>query len=214
MRRSFRPTFEHCPKRPARWARSKRTALNIEASNPNFPTMDTDESYGSLNREPLRNHFLRLPFRLSFPALLMLTAFALLANPQMVQAGRLVDFEIRLDGKLALSGFLIDEGIAAPDAVWEYLKTLDFTLPHNRQFGTKGGYSEGFVVKPDEKDPLSATLTGKLQIACRYGGGVVEVTSLKLIRKTISSEKWQLAPEEIERTFKLRKPNPGVKSQK
>ena len=122
----------------------------------------------------------------------------------MAKAMRLTDFEIRLDGSLALLCMHFDDGFASPDVVWDYLKTIEFTRPRNAAAGAKGGYAEGFAVTPDANDPLSATLTGNLQISCRYGGSVA-VKSLKLVRKTRDAEKWQVAPEEFERVSQIRR---------
>ena len=85
----------------------------------------------------------------------------------------------------------LDDGLASPDGVWNYLKTIEFTRPRNAAAGAKGGYAEGFVVTPDADDPLRTTVTGNIQIACRYGGSVA-VKSLKLVRKTRDSEKWRV----------------------
>ena len=154
------------------------------------------------------NRFIKRSTHL-FAASLLFAAFVLIFYPQMAQAGRVVDFQIRLDGKLALLAHKLDQG-EAPDVVWDYLKTVQFALPPNRHFGAKGGYAEGFEVKPDADNPLHATLTGNLQLYCRYGG-MVDLTTLKLVRSKPDVETWQIAPEEIERTFKIRNLNTEVK---
>ena len=138
-----------------------------------------------------------------FAASLTLAVCALFLCPHMAQAMRMVDFEIRVDGKLALFGFTGDQG-AAPEVVWGYLKTIKFKRHPMQHLGAKGGYAENFEVKPDANNPLSATLTGNLSLVSRYGG-TVKLTSLKLIRARADTDEWQLAPTEVERTFKLRK---------
>ena len=138
-----------------------------------------------------------------FAASLTLVACALFLCPRRAHAMRMVNFQIRVDGKLALFGFTGDEG-TAPDGVWEYLKTIKFKRHPMQHLGAKGGYAENFEVKPDADNPLTATLTGNLSIVSRYGG-TAELTSLKLVRANAKTDEWQLAPGEVERTFKLRK---------
>ena len=166
--------------------------------------MNINESDVASMTRPSNRHFLSWRFRLGWPVGLIFGAFLILGHPPMAHAERFIAFEIRLEGNRALSGFRLDDGLASPDVVWDYLKTIEFTRPRNAAAGAKGGYVEGFVVTPDADDPLRATVTGNLQISCRYGGSV-EVKSLKLVRKTRDAEKWQVAPDEFERISQIRK---------
>ncbi|HEX3149288.1 MAG TPA: hypothetical protein VHR66_14535 [Gemmataceae bacterium] len=120
-----------------------------------------------------------------------------LFSAQSAQAGRVVQFEVLIDGKVVLEGHRLDSG-QGPDAVWPYLKTLQFE-PQN-----------GFVVPVAIDDPLKATLKGKIRIFARYGGDVT-VEELALVRDKKDNPKWRLDPKEVERTTRLRKVDPTAK---
>src|SRR5687767_12727200 len=116
----------------------------------------------------------------SFPGVFAsLAAVALFFCPTVAHAGRVVSFHIWVDGKRTLSAMRLDRG-EPPEVVWQYLKTLTFRLPGYR-VGASNDSLDPSGVKPDEKDPLRGTLTGKIKISCRYGGES-ELTHLKLVR--------------------------------
>ena len=129
-------------------------------------------------------------------ALLAVALFWLL-SAQSAQAGRVVQFEILIDGKVVLEVHRLDEG-QNPEMAWGYLKALQFE-PQN-----------GFGVPANTDDPLKATLKGKIRIFARYGGDVT-VEELMLVRDNKEDAKWRLDPKEVERTMKLRKVDPKAK---
>jgi hypothetical protein len=105
-------------------------------------------------------------------------------------AARYVPMTLSINGKAVLKAGSGDNGSPGPDVVWRYLKNAKFQ-PTN-----------GFSVEPDRDDPLRATLAGNVVVDVSYGGRA-DVSELKLVRAT-KEEPWQIAPEEIERTFKSR----------
>src|SRR5688500_17366679 len=120
------------------------------------------------------------PRRSSVRTVAGLVTAALFFCPTAAHAGRAVLFQIRLDGKTCLIAKRLDRG-EAPEVVWQYLKTLTFRSPAYK-VGGKNESLDPSGVEPDAQDPLRGTLTGKIQISCRYGGAV-ELTYLKLVRQ-------------------------------
>ncbi len=136
-------------------------------------------------------------------------AFVLLFVASEAQAGRVVSFDVLLDGKVVLEGRKLDQGEDA-DTAWGYLSFLRFEQPNPDYIPEKERPAKGFAIVPDKDDPLKATLKGKIRVFCRYAGDV-ELDSLKLVRAKKDGKEWQLAPEEVERTKKLRKVDPKSK---
>jgi hypothetical protein len=126
-----------------------------------------------------------------------LVSLGWLMAAQSAHAGRVVQFEILIDGKVVLEAIRLDEG-QNPDIAWGYLNTLQFE-PQN-----------GFTVPANTDDPLKARLKGKVRIFCRYGGDV-SVDELVLVRDKKENTKWKLDTKEVERTMKLRKVDPKAK---
>lgn len=125
------------------------------------------------------------------------TGLCWLLAAQTAQAGRVVQFEILIDGKVVLEAHRLDEG-QNPDIAWGYLKALQFEP------------QDGFTVPVNTDDPLKATLKGKVRIFARYGGDVT-VEEFALVRDKKENAKWRLDPKEVERTMKLRKVDPKAK---
>ncbi len=137
-----------------------------------------------------------------FSSSLLLVIVAILTQPRPAAAMRIVDFGIYLNGELILELMLSDRG-EAPDVVWQYLKTHEFAPPRRGPAGARDAGGT-FTISPDPADPLRATLTGDIEIFSRYGGSV-DLTSLILTRTTADAKAWRIPPEEVDRTFKLRK---------
>ncbi len=113
-----------------------------------------------------------------------------LASTGRTFAARLVPIALSVNGKVAMKASWGDNGHPGPDHVWEYLKNAKFECVKN------------FAVEPDPQDPLRAKLTGKVVLDVAYGGRA-DVSELRLVRPAADAA-WQVAPEEIERTFKIR----------
>ncbi|HET6327091.1 MAG TPA: hypothetical protein VFG04_20590 [Planctomycetaceae bacterium] len=105
-------------------------------------------------------------------------------------AARHVPISISINGKVLMKSGSGDNGNPGPDAVWGYLKKATFES------------ANGFNLEPDRDNPLQATLTGKVVLDVTYGGRA-DVSQLKLVRAAEDAP-WQVAPAEIERTFKTR----------
>ena len=137
-----------------------------------------------------------------------LACMAILAVQGEALAKRYVRFEVMLDEKVVRVGQAGDDGEDA-DVVWNYLRELplkpgDETVPKDKR------PAEGFEIEPDADDPLKATLKGKVRVFCRYGGDV-ELDALRLVRDKADEDAWRLAPDEVDRTLKLRKAAPNSK---
>lgn len=122
------------------------------------------------------------------PVLILSLGVALAGRPCF--AARLVPMSVSIDGKVVMKASSGDNGNQGPDIVWDYLKKAKFA-PTN-----------GFQVEPNRDDPLRATLTGNVVLVVAYGGRA-DLSELKLVRAAKDGP-WQIAPEEIERTFKMR----------
>ena len=120
-------------------------------------------------------------------------------------AARLLDIRVERDGQLILSGMYPDNGSADAGRVWSYLK--DVTLEPAGEMPA---------------DPLRVTLTGNIRVAVLHvdkpvgwQGGArtdVAVEELRLVRPSPHSDRWQLAPGEVERTARaagIQLPPPG-----
>lgn len=141
------------------------------------------------------------------PATLALVLW--LVGGRAALAGRVVYFEILLDGKIVLDVQTLDEGEAGPDAAWNYLKTHPLTNP-----------ADSFVLSPDETarlktfkivpskdDPRKATLSGKIRIFCRYAGDV-RCDELRLVRKDEKAP-WFIDPKQVDELAKKRTVDPA-----
>jgi hypothetical protein len=110
---------------------------------------------------------------------------------RQASAMRYVEFNISVDRKAILRASVGDGGNEDEGTVWRYLKRLPLR-PLN-----------GYRLRPDPGHPRQATLKGKIHIDSRVGDGVT-VSRLRLVRMPADG-KWRVAPQEVERTFKLRK---------
>jgi hypothetical protein len=135
--------------------------------------------------------------------LLILGLVACLALASSAQAGRVVQFEILVDGKVVLTLHKLDQGEAA-DTVWGYLKTDPVKNP-----------SDVYLVSAEEAERLKAfqdwlnktgenkvALKGKYRIFCRYGGDVT-VDELRLVRASAKAL-WFLDPAQVDELAKRR----------
>jgi hypothetical protein len=107
-----------------------------------------------------------------------------------VFAARHVPIAISVNGKVVMKAGTGDNGSPDADTVWGYLKDAQLQP------------IKGFSVEPDREEPLKATLKGDCIIDVTYAGRA-EVSELKLVRPNEDSP-WQVAPAEVERTFKIR----------
>ena len=120
-------------------------------------------------------------------------AMALRAN-----LGRVVQFDILLDGKKILVAGHLDDGGQSPDEVWRELSDLDVQNPTRRS-----------VMSEEETDRLMeyerhlesmakenrVKIEGKIRIFCRYGGDIT-VDSLTLVRKDARSP-WRIDSKQV-----------------
>ncbi len=139
------------------------------------------------------------------PALLA----ALLTHSQ-ASAGRVVTFDILLDGQVVLAANTLDNGGRSPDEVWRDLGSMPLHNPAKK-----------FVLRASEVERLNAfeksleprvrdnrvVLTGKVRVFCRYAGDAT-TDSLTLIRKDAKSP-WTIDPAEVERLAATRSIDPA-----
>jgi hypothetical protein len=133
------------------------------------------------------------PMRTPTRSLLAAAALSMLVPlcwPAAGWAARYVKFAVYLDKRMVLTASTGDEGQDA-DTVWGYLKTLPLKPV------------DGFVIKPDPRNPLRATLRGTALIFAPYGGAA-EVRSLGLVRKSADSTEWTVEPRIVESSAKYR----------
>jgi hypothetical protein len=129
---------------------------------------------------------------------------ALLALASTAQAGRVVLFEIIVDGQVVLHVQKLDQGEAA-DIAWNYLKTVQLTNP-----------AENYVVGEEQAAICKAfqerlaktavgdkvTIQGKCRIFCRYAGDI-RVDELRLVRASAKAP-WFLDPAQVDEMAKKR----------
>jgi hypothetical protein len=105
-------------------------------------------------------------------------------------AARYVPITISVNGHAVLKGGMSDNGEADADEIWRHLQ--------NAKLEPIGEYR----VDRDPRDPLRASLRGKVVLEVAYAGRA-ELSELKLIRASEFAT-WKVAPDEIERTFETR----------
>jgi hypothetical protein len=112
--------------------------------------------------------------------------------------GRVVQFDILLDGKKILVAGHLDDGGPNADDVWRELAELDLQNPAKR-----------FVLSEEETDRLMeyerqlesmakdnrVKIEGKIRIFCRYGGDI-SLDSLTLMRKDARSP-WRIDSKQV-----------------
>lgn len=143
--------------------------------------------------------------------LLGLTALlTMLISGSQAMAGRVVMFDILLDGRVILAAGTLDQGERSPDQVWRDLGSMPLYNPAGK-----------FVHSAAETERLNAfektlesmakgdrlVLKGKVRIFCRYAGDA-RTDSLILIRKDAKSP-WTIAPAEVERLAASRTVDPA-----
>jgi hypothetical protein len=120
-------------------------------------------------------------------------AMALRAN-----LGRVVQFDILLDGKKILVAGHLDDGGPNADEVWRELSDLDVQNPTRRS-----------VMSEEETDRLMeyerhlesmakenrVKIEGKIRVFCRYGGDI-SLDSLTLMRKDARSP-WRIDSKQV-----------------
>jgi hypothetical protein len=106
-------------------------------------------------------------------------------------AMRYVEFNIKVNNRLVLRASVGDSGHEDEATVWRYLKRLPVRSMN------------GYRVNPDPGQPLRATLKGKIHLSSPTEHA--DLTRLRLVRESPQA-RWKLAPAEVDRTFKLRKP--------
>lgn len=147
----------------------------------------------------------------------MLRTFAALAllwsvswGVNQAHAGRLVDFEVLLDGQKVLVASRLDWGAEA-NTVWNYLKTLPLRkLAETRVVNeSESKRLSDFYAKLDKQGPTKATLKGDVQIFCRYAGEVT-VAELRLVRKDPQSP-WLIDPSQVDELSRKRVIDPAMR---
>lgn len=122
--------------------------------------------------------------------ILVLVSGLCLAAP--AYAMRYVELNIWLNRKHELLTSVGDSGHEDAETVWRYFKQFPLCAMN------------GYRIRPDPGHPRQATLRGWIYI--ETGGGTdARVNRLRLVRSPTSG-KWRVAPEEVERTFKLQSP--------
>lgn len=142
-----------------------------------------------------------------FPAAVALVC--LLLGGRSALAGRVVYFEILLDGKIVLDLKTLDEGEAGPDAAWDYLKTRPLNNPADSFVLSpeETARLKAFKIVPAKDDPLKATLSGKVRIFCRYAGDA-RCDALRLVRKDEKAP-WLIDPKQVDELAKKRTVDPA-----
>ena len=137
-------------------------------------------------------------------ATLAVIAFlALIVVTRSAQAGRVVQFEILMDGKVVLHAYRLDqeEGF---DIAWNYLKTQPVQNPAERfVFGAEEtARLKAFQPEVENDDPKKAVIKGNCRIFCRYAGDI-SVKEIRLLRKDEKSP-WFIDPKQVDEMAKVR----------
>jgi hypothetical protein len=127
-------------------------------------------------------------FTLSGFALVILLAFSQFS---CLRGQRFIDVHIERDGQLILqTGYGVSDSLDAA-AMWESL--------NGELFDAVG------TIEPEADDPKRAVLKGKILIVILHVSNEItraNVDELRLIRPPGSGDRWQLAPDEAQRTAK------------
>jgi hypothetical protein len=129
---------------------------------------------------------------------------ACLALANSAQAGRVVQFEILVDGKVVLILHKLDQGEAA-DTVWGYLKTDPVKNPGDVYLvgAEEAARLKTFQDELNKTGQNKVTLKGKCRIFCRYGGDVT-VDELRFVRASAKAP-WFLDPAQVDELAKRRR---------
>jgi hypothetical protein len=111
-----------------------------------------------------------------------------LLSGRPVQAARLLHAHVRRDGRVIWEGSFVDRGREDAATVWGYLDRV--------RLGPVGG------VTVDPHNPRCATLSGDIRIVIHHGTlhGEAAVEELRLVRRSVASDRWEFAPGEVGRT--------------
>jgi hypothetical protein len=125
---------------------------------------------------------------------ILIALMVLIATSGPALAARYTPGKIHLkDAHVLFTAGGSDDGELDADAVWQKLKTLEFTVE---------GYNVSIV--PDEGKPLQATMRGAIHVEMQYGKSV-EVKSLRLVREKSTASKWRIHPEDFAEMSKTAK---------
>ncbi len=143
---------------------------------------------------------MRTPFALWFASILFM-----LHGTASVHAGRVVEFEILVEGKQVLVARTLDDGEFGPDELWDSLKRLPVRNPAKSyvldETETKrlADFETQFERLADKNTVL---LRGEIRVFCRYAGDV-SVESLRFVR-TDSRSDWFIDPKDVDAMAKTR----------
>jgi len=130
---------------------------------------------------------------------------------QTAQAGRVVLFEVLVDGNVVMNAQLLDQG-ADSDTAWKYLKTTrvvnptDFYVVSDKE----AERLKAFHTKLNTGEPTTATITGKCRIFCRYAGDI-SIDEIRLVRKT-PKDPWFIDPNQVDEMAKKRTVDPKART--
>jgi hypothetical protein len=134
----------------------------------------------------------------------------MLMSSSRAMAGRVVMFDILLDGKVILAAGTLDQGERSPDQVWSELSSMPLYNPA-KKFVLSATETERLNAFEKTLEPMAKgdrlVLKGKIRIFCRYAGDA-RTDSLTLIRKDAKSP-WTIDPAEVERLAPTRKVDPA-----
>jgi hypothetical protein len=145
----------------------------------------------------------------AIPLIVMLGLSLLTANVAI--AGRVVEFEILVDGKVVLHLHKLDQG-EGPDTAWGYLKTNPLKNPAETYLvsDAEAARLKNFYAELNKAGDTKATLKGKCRIFCRYAGDVT-VDELRLVRANAKAP-WFLDPAQVDELAKKRHIDPAMRT--
>jgi hypothetical protein len=132
---------------------------------------------------------------------------AMLLVVQTAQAGRVVLFEVLVDGNVVMNAQLLDQGEDAETA-WRYLKTTRVVNPADLYVVSEKEAErlKAFHDKLNAGEPTKATMKGKCRIFCRYAGDI-SIDEIRLVRKT-PKDPWFIDPIQVDDMAKKRTVDP------
>ena len=128
---------------------------------------------------------------------------ALIVVTRSAQAGRVVQFEILVDGKVVLHAYRLDQGEGF-DIAWNHLKTQPVQNPAERFVlsAEETARLKAFQPEIDKDDPKKAVIKGNCRIFCRYAGDI-SVKEIRLVRKDEKAP-WFIDPKQVDEMAKVR----------
>jgi hypothetical protein len=139
--------------------------------------------FGEGNPMPARHNSVR------WSAMILALGLGLVSGGRCL-AARYVPITIWINGHAVLKGGTNANADAEPDALWRHLQSANLQPIAD------------YRVEPEPRNRRRATLTGRIVLEVSYAGRA-DVSELKLVR-TSDFTTWRVAPDEIERTFKIR----------